>query len=254
MPDNFSTPATTASTPQAEMDALLAMVGSLSQMSLDLTRVCVEVQNVVPGIALSKQALQLTSLCLDVKDQIRHTFTVVAEAAVAAATAPVPPPAPLVEWVRGIALTPNQLEAAHPQGICDDLAWQVVCVGREPGMFVSADEASANISGVPNGYRKKKDTRLEALAFYRARYADNKIEKLREAPVAADSDPAATDSDSAPAATVASALAAADDSAPATTDSVVQIDSDSDADPADEELGWVAGDVSLVKIKSAIAE
>ncbi|KAJ7111663.1 hypothetical protein C8R43DRAFT_1139060 [Mycena crocata] len=39
MADNVPTPTNNASTSQAEMDALLAMVGNLSQMSLNLTRV-----------------------------------------------------------------------------------------------------------------------------------------------------------------------------------------------------------------------
>ncbi|KAJ7170311.1 hypothetical protein C8R43DRAFT_944830 [Mycena crocata] len=259
MADNASTPATNASTSQQEVDALLAMVSSLLKMSLDLTRVCVEVQGnrrlvysstpmltlrlaVVPGVALSKQALQLTGLCLDIKDQIRHTFAVV-EAAVAAATPTVPPPAPL---------TPNQLEASHPQGICDDLAWQVVCIGREPGMFISAHSLIKSFLAtrpVPTYLVSPMDiARRRTLAFYRARYADHKVHKFREVPI--DAAQPATDSDSEPAAT--DSAPALDHSAPAITDSDSVVNIDSDA--TDEELGgWVAGDVSLVKVKSVAA-
>ncbi|KAJ7157916.1 hypothetical protein C8R43DRAFT_948756 [Mycena crocata] len=218
MAEISSTSATNASASQAEMDALLAMVGNLSQMSLNLTRVCIEVQNVVPGIALSRQALEITSVCLDIKDQIRHAFAVVAEAAAAAAA----PPAPLVDWVRRQALTPDQLERSHPQGICDDSAYQVVTIGREPGIYISSDDASTNISGVPKGFRKKKDSRIEALAFYRAQFDAGKVEKWRDIPIV--SAPTNSSAPPAPAHPVAN-------SAPAVA--VVTIDSDSDDADAD---------------------
>ncbi|KAJ7122606.1 hypothetical protein C8R43DRAFT_959313 [Mycena crocata] len=227
MTDNVPSPANNASTPQQEMDALLELVGTLSSMSLNLTRLCIEVQNVVPGIALSRQALEMTGACLDIKDQIRHAFAVVAEAAVAAAA----PPAPLVEWIRRQALTPDQLERSHPAGLCDDSAYQVVTIGREPGIFISSDDASNNISGVPKGFRKKKDSRIEALAFYRAQFEAGKVEKWRDVPVV----PAATTSTPAPA---HPAPAAVNAPPPAP---VVNIDSDSDADPADAPpVGYVA--------------
>ncbi|KAJ7108373.1 hypothetical protein C8R43DRAFT_962919 [Mycena crocata] len=248
MPENTSTPATTTSTPQQEVDALLAMVANLSHMSLDLARICIDVQNVVPGIALSRQALEMTGACLDVKvantkpDQIHHAFAVVAEAAAAAAA----PPVPSVEWVRRQALTPEQLETSHPQGYCDDSAYQVVTIGREPGIFISSHEASTNISGVPKGFRKKKDSRIEALAFYRAQFEAGKVEKWRDVPIvstAANTTPAPVGPD--PAVT-------AETSPPDTTDSgsVVNIDSESEADAADQLLGYVAGDKSLVRFKT----
>ncbi|KAJ7137347.1 hypothetical protein C8R43DRAFT_955556 [Mycena crocata] len=188
MSNNVLTSATNASSPQQELDALLAMVSNLAQMSLDMTRLCIDVQSVVPGIALSKRALEMTSVCLDIKgeshyiDQIRHSFALVAEAAVAAAA----PPAPLFDWVRAEALTPDQLEASYAKGVCDNVAWQVVCIGREPGI----DDAKANVEGVPSGFRKKKDSRLEALAFYRSRYEDGKVQKWRAVPIAPASAPA----------------------------------------------------------------
>ncbi|KAJ7177505.1 hypothetical protein C8R43DRAFT_1118495 [Mycena crocata] len=217
MSDNAPS-ATTASTSQGEMDALLAMVANLSHLSLDLTRLCIDVQNVVPGIALSRKALEMTGACLDVKDQIRHAFAVVVEAAAAASA----PPAPLVEWVRRQALTPDQLETSHPAGYCDDSAYQVVTIGHEPGIFISSEDASVNISGVPKGYRKKKDSRVEALAFYRAQFEAGKVEKWIDTPIVpAAANPAPAPSGPAPA--VAHSVP------------VVIIDSDSDADfdPAD---------------------
>ncbi|KAJ7158025.1 hypothetical protein C8R43DRAFT_1119265 [Mycena crocata] len=237
MTDTVPTPANNASTPQAEMDALLAMVGNLSQMSLNLTRLCIEVQNVVPGIALSRQSLEMTSACLDVKDQIRHAFAVVAEAAAAAAA----PPPPSVNWVRRQALTPDQLETSHPHGLSDDSAYQVVTIGREPGIFISSDYASTNISGVPKGFRKKKDSRVEALAFYRSQFEAGKVEKWVDVPIVPSADSVAVD-----------------DSVPAVTagESVVIIDSDSESDRVDSHpIGHVVGDKNLVRFKTkAIAE
>jgi hypothetical protein len=43
-----------------------------------------------------------------------------------------------IEWVQGVPLTPDQLDASFPAGVGDDLAWQVVCIGREPGLYLSA--------------------------------------------------------------------------------------------------------------------
>ncbi|KAJ7156820.1 hypothetical protein C8R43DRAFT_1125401 [Mycena crocata] len=222
MTDQVLPPATNASTPQQELDALLAMVSNLAQLSLDMTRLCIDVQNVVPGIALSRRALEMTSACLDVKDQIRHSFAVVAEAAVAVAAAT--PPAPLFEWVRAVALTPDQLEASYGKGVCDNVAWQVVCIGREPGMYIDPDDAKANVEGVPNGFRKKKDTRLEALAFYRARYDDGKVEKWRAVPIAPK--PAVPD-------------VAPDDSSAALAATPAEADDDDDEAT---NLGWVQGE------------
>ncbi|KAJ7148075.1 hypothetical protein C8R43DRAFT_1129228 [Mycena crocata] len=234
MADNPLNPVNNASTPQAEMDALLAMVSNMSQMSLNLTRLCIDVQNVVPGIALSRQSLEITSACLDVKDQIRHAFAVVAEAAAAAAA----PPPPSVEWVRRQALSPDQLEASHPHGYYDDSAYQVVTIGREPGIFISSDDASANISGVPKGFRKKKDSRVEALAFYRAQFEAGKVEKWRDVSVV----PAAANVPVVPA---------------ATANAPVEIDSDSEAevDPADANpVRSFVGDKNLVSFKTAQVE
>ncbi|KAJ6608379.1 hypothetical protein B0H10DRAFT_2439074 [Mycena sp. CBHHK59/15] len=177
---NSSLPANNVSTPQEEMDALLAMADQLSAMSLEMTGY------VVPGIALSKQSLDMTHLCLDVKDQLRRSFIQMAQA-VAAAAPPTPAQVPVlafiapgVEWIQGIPLTPDQLEASNPPGICDDSAWQVVCIGREPGMYISFEEANSHLTGVPNQFRQKKSSRIEALAFYRARYLAGKVEKWNE--------------------------------------------------------------------------
>ncbi|KAJ7169286.1 hypothetical protein C8R43DRAFT_1121167 [Mycena crocata] len=184
MADNTSAPPTNANVnaaPGKGVDNLHTLISDLSHLSLDMARMCVEVQSVLPGVALSKQSLKMASLCLDLQDELRRSFNAAVQTAIAAAA----PPPPLFHWVKGgEPLTPDQLDASYPQGVCDDSPWHVVIVGREPGMFISSDEAGINVSGVPSGFRKKKDSHLEALAFYRARYKDGKVEKWRTVPVA----------------------------------------------------------------------
>ncbi|KAJ7076279.1 hypothetical protein B0H15DRAFT_955802 [Mycena belliarum] len=160
-----TTLASNASTPQEEMDALVAKVAALTLMSLDMARLCVDVQ---------------TSLCIDVKTQIAPAFTAAANRAIASlVNAPVPAPVPVPDhlWVKGIALTPDQLEASFGPGVGDEQTWHVVCIGREPGLYASPTEANLQIEGVPNQFREKKKSRVEALAFYRHWYESARVEK-----------------------------------------------------------------------------
>ncbi|KAJ7649205.1 hypothetical protein B0H17DRAFT_1215419 [Mycena rosella] len=144
---------------------------------------------VVPGVALSKKALEMTTLCLDVKSLIPPAFiaaahqasafvTAVQQTAVAIAAAPVHD----LLWVQGVPLTPDQLEAQFPPGLGDDLSWQVVCMGREPGLYASVDDANDQVNRVPNQSREKKKSRAEALTFYCIRYGKGKVEKWNEVP------------------------------------------------------------------------
>ncbi|KAJ7144747.1 hypothetical protein C8R43DRAFT_1130464 [Mycena crocata] len=166
------------------------------------------------------QALEMTSVCLDVKA--------------------------LVEWVRRQALTPDQLKTSHPQSVCDDSAYQVVTIGREPGIFISSDYASTNISGIPKGFRKKKDSRVEALAFDRAQFEGGKVGKWIDVPIL----PGAANSTLAAPAAPAIATSAVNDSSP-DVPVVVTIKSDSDSDAADSHpIGYVVGDKSLVRFKT----
>ncbi|KAJ7150174.1 hypothetical protein C8R43DRAFT_951717, partial [Mycena crocata] len=126
-------------------------------------------------------------------------------------------------------LPPTSSRGSHPAGLCDDSAYQVVTIGREPGIFISSDDASINISGVPKGFRKKKDSRIEALAFYRAQFEAGKVEKWRDVPVVLGT----VNSMPAPPHPAPAAVDTPATDAPA---SVVNIDSDSDAEPADAPL------------------
>ncbi|KAJ7120585.1 hypothetical protein C8R43DRAFT_959823 [Mycena crocata] len=246
MSNNVLTPATNASNPQQELDALLALVSNLTQLSLDMTRLCIDVQSVVPGIALSKRALEMTSACLDVKGEphmLSHLLSNGTQTKFAtplllwpkllSQQLPLPLVSSLFDWVQAQALTPDQLEASYAKGVCDNVAWQVVCIGREPGMYIDPDDAKANVEGVPSGFRKKKDSRLEALAFYRARYEDGKVQKWRAVPIRPASVPAP-------------------DNAPATLDPASEAHAAALAQSSDDEpelLGWVSGDKNSVRIK-----
>ncbi|KAJ7114168.1 hypothetical protein C8R43DRAFT_1138452 [Mycena crocata] len=242
MSDKVLTPATNASNPQQELDALLALVSNLTQMSLDMTRLCIEVQNVVPGIALSKRALEMTStksatlLLLWPRLPSPQLPLPLVSCSLQMLVSNLTPAldAALFDWVQAQALTPDQLEASYAKGVCDNVAWQVVCIGREPGMYIDPDDAKANVEGVPSGFRKKKDSRLEALAFYRARYEDGKVQKWRALPIAPASVPAPTDDIPAALDPTSKAHAAA-------------LGQSSDDEP--ELLGWVSGDKNSVRVK-----
>ncbi|KAJ7629825.1 hypothetical protein B0H17DRAFT_1218082 [Mycena rosella] len=170
-----------ASNPQAEMDALTAKVAQLTTMCLDMTKLCIDVQgefhqlipcsylhmfySVVPGVALSKQALEMTALCLDVKGLVPPAFIAAAQHA-------------------AVIIAAASLEAKFgPGGLGDDLPWQVVALVVSPvSMPACDDDANDQLNGVPNQFRAKKQTRVEALAFYRHRYEAGKVQKWNEVP------------------------------------------------------------------------
>ncbi|KAJ7486285.1 hypothetical protein B0H11DRAFT_2225318 [Mycena galericulata] len=171
MTDHSVAPAATnASNPQEELDALVQRIVELSQMSLDMTPV-------VPGIALSRQAFDMARACLDLRTIVPEVFARVAGVP-ADETAPA-----AIDWVEEEAPTPDQMEQYFPPGLGDDLAWHVVCVGRETGLFQSAEEADKQIRGVPNQFRQKKDSRVEALAFYRLRYETGRVHQMVAIPI-----------------------------------------------------------------------
>ncbi|KAJ7916075.1 hypothetical protein B0H13DRAFT_2451280 [Mycena leptocephala] len=96
----------------------------------------------------------------------------------AAHVAALSPRAP--EFEVGVAITPEALERRFPPGVGDLATWYVVAVGREPGLFISSDEAEDQVKGVPNFCREKKKSRREALDFYRHKYEHREVMKLTE--------------------------------------------------------------------------
>ncbi|KAJ6467493.1 hypothetical protein C8R47DRAFT_1078616 [Mycena vitilis] len=170
MTDTFAATAPSASTPQQELEALVARVAALSQMSLAMAKHCLDVQTKLPVV-----------------------FNAAVEAGVGALT-PSPP-----AWVLLTARTPDELDAAHPSAPgLNEMSYHVVR-RREPGLYNSVEESDYQVLGVPGGKRRKITTRLAALAYYRERYASNEVQKWgvidsSEAPA---SSPAAAPSSSA---------------------------------------------------------
>ncbi|KAJ7067682.1 hypothetical protein B0H15DRAFT_806673 [Mycena belliarum] len=138
-------PATTTATP--EMAALVAQISTLSKLALDMTKHCITLNESIPAVVAAQV------------DAILN-----------------PPSSP--KFAEARALTPDELATRFPPGQGETQTYYVVCVGRQPGLYTSADDATAQISGVPNYIREKKKGRLEALNFYRTLYNRREVHKL----------------------------------------------------------------------------
>ncbi|KAJ7637794.1 hypothetical protein B0H17DRAFT_1197422 [Mycena rosella] len=155
---------TSASTSSSqEMNALITLVARLSAVSLEATRLAVEVQAKLPAVIASEAAAAVAV------EAAATTAKATAEA-VAAANAGTASddddPDPV--WVRRTPITPAALAARHPDGTGE--VWYVVTIGREPGLYRTPDEANAQCDGVPFQQKEKRKTRREALAWYASRY------------------------------------------------------------------------------------
>ncbi|KAJ7195412.1 hypothetical protein B0H12DRAFT_1245565 [Mycena haematopus] len=128
--------------------------------------------------SLSKMTVDMTRLCID----INADLPVVLKAQVAADVALATPAAP--RFYHSAALAPDELDKLFPPGYGDNLAWHVVCVGRRPGLYASSADADDQVRGIPNQSRKKKDSRQEALFYYRTQYTLGECERVSEAPPA----------------------------------------------------------------------
>ncbi|KAF8140685.1 hypothetical protein K438DRAFT_1995753 [Mycena galopus ATCC 62051] len=138
------TAATNAST-ATELEALVALVARLSTLSMEGVRLAAEVQAKLPAVVAA---------------EVVHARASATAAATAAAASPL--------WVRGVPLTPTELEQRHPEGSGE--TWYVVICGREPGLYRTSAEADAACNGVPHQVKAKKTSRREALAWYRQEY------------------------------------------------------------------------------------
>ncbi|KAJ7774397.1 hypothetical protein B0H14DRAFT_2965332 [Mycena olivaceomarginata] len=166
---NPTSQAPTAATPQQDLAALVSQVAALSILAVNITQRCVDTEEK----AMSKLALDMTRHCIDLTDKIPR----VVRAQVEAAIAEVSPP---TAFVQGVAPTPAQLEAQFPLGRSDNQAWYVVCIGRQPGLYATPDEADAQVLGVPNQSRRKVVGRVPALAYYRQMYDLQRVMRLTE--------------------------------------------------------------------------
>ncbi|KAJ6548274.1 hypothetical protein B0H10DRAFT_2101155 [Mycena sp. CBHHK59/15] len=143
---------TNAATPEQELAALVSQVAALSKIALDMTRHCLDINEKLPRV---------------VRAQV--------DAAIAEHT-------PATAFYEETAPTPDQLEAQFPPGRGDSQAWYVVCTGRQPGLYASADEADEQVSGVPHQHRRKLTGRGPALAYYRQLYELGQVMRLTEIP------------------------------------------------------------------------
>ncbi|KAJ7021986.1 hypothetical protein C8F04DRAFT_1194943 [Mycena alexandri] len=170
MTDTSAT-AINARTPEEELQALVALLAGLSQMSLAMAKHCLDLQTRLPGVI---------------------------NAAIAAQVAPI---SPILAWVPMVPRTPDELEAAHPcppEGSIER-AYHVVTTGREPGLYDNVEQSDYQVLGVPNGKRRKVTGLAAALAYYRAKYAAQEVAKWGPQP-SGDAAPPPPTAETAPAA------------------------------------------------------
>ncbi|KAJ6616738.1 hypothetical protein B0H10DRAFT_2219228 [Mycena sp. CBHHK59/15] len=159
MTDN-SLSATNTPSSQQELDVFVAKVAVLTQMSLDMTQLCVDVQTCIPRVLAAQAAAAFDAATAD------------AAAAVADTDDPV--------FVAGIPRTPDQVAAANPPGDTDDLDWHVVWVGCEPGIYLKVSNSDYQVH-VPHGLCRRVNTRMAALQFYRTKCQVQEVHKWTEA-------------------------------------------------------------------------
>ncbi|KAJ7217441.1 hypothetical protein C8J57DRAFT_1537707 [Mycena rebaudengoi] len=178
MAQNTDPESNTSSANSQELQVLLSRVATLVQMSLDMAKVAVDVQHRLPIVLAHHVDEALAGIPQLVAEQV--AVEVAAKTAVAVAAVAGDNPSPVAEFVRGIAITPSALELLHPAGNGDDLAWHVVLVGREPGIYQSVATSDELTNGVPKYMRRRKSSHLEALSYYRINYEAQKVEKWVE--------------------------------------------------------------------------
>ncbi|KAJ7258026.1 hypothetical protein C8J57DRAFT_1234642 [Mycena rebaudengoi] len=164
------------STSQEELDALTSKVSSLLNLSIEVVRFATDVQH--------KFVLSSCCRCTDSNSfsdrlplLIAHQAQEISQQVAEQLAAALPPPgSPLYTYTEGIPLMPAQLEATFANAN-EDQNWHVVTVGGDPGLYSSVTESDNRVLGYPNGDRRRKSRRTEALAYYRRQYDANKVVK-----------------------------------------------------------------------------
>ncbi|KAJ7442102.1 hypothetical protein B0H11DRAFT_2251729 [Mycena galericulata] len=173
---NTSPDATNTPTPEEELAALVAQVGALSKLALDMTRSCIDISDSIPRIVRAQVIPPIAKILPP--GPLFDSIPRIVRAQVDAAIAKILPPGPL--FFRSVAPTPAQIEARFPPGTGDNQPWYVVCIGRSPGLYATSQEADDQVNGVPNQSRKKKDSRQEALLYYRSQYEIGEVMQVSE--------------------------------------------------------------------------
>ncbi|KAJ7262379.1 hypothetical protein C8J57DRAFT_1719329 [Mycena rebaudengoi] len=134
-----------------ELEELTSKVSSLLNLSIEVIKLATEVQHRLPLI-MARQAREMS-------EQI---------AAQVAAALP-PPGSSLYSYTKGVAITPDALEAAHANST-EHIKYHVVTIGGDPGIYTSITESDHRVLGYPSCDRRRKDTRTKALTYYRVQY------------------------------------------------------------------------------------
>ncbi|KAJ7231810.1 hypothetical protein C8J57DRAFT_1250939 [Mycena rebaudengoi] len=205
-----------SNTPSAssELHVLISRVGSLIQMSLDLAKIGVDVQQRIPIVLARHVDDAIEGIPSLVAAQVEAQVAAHIAASATAATEPGENREHdvLPDFVPGVPITPDALDLLHPAGDSDGCWWHVLLVAREPGIYLNVNTSNELVEGVPKCERRKKSSRLEALAYYRVNYYAGKVKKWVDITLATPEEVAGA---------AAAATAAAAGSAAATTSAVV---------------------------------
>ncbi|KAF8187857.1 hypothetical protein K438DRAFT_1972561 [Mycena galopus ATCC 62051] len=134
-----SAPVPNAATPDLELAALLTQVTALSKLAVDVTHWSLDLNDK----ALSKLALDMTRHCIDINDKLPRIVRAQVAAALSELRA-------ALGFYQGIAPTPSQLDALFPPGRGDNQTWYVICIGCQPGLYATPEEADDQVLGVPD--------------------------------------------------------------------------------------------------------
>ncbi|KAJ6603064.1 hypothetical protein B0H10DRAFT_1957970 [Mycena sp. CBHHK59/15] len=152
MTDNSLSVTNTPSS-QQELDVFVAKVAVLTQMSLDMTQLCVDVQTRIPRVLAAQAAAAFDAATAD------------AAAAVADTDDPV--------FVAGVPRTPDQVAAANPP------VTRMILTGMLSGSAASQLQFQLP-SSCTHGLRRRVNTRMAALQFYRTKYQAQEVHKWME--------------------------------------------------------------------------
>ncbi|KAK7028435.1 hypothetical protein R3P38DRAFT_3519159 [Favolaschia claudopus] len=159
-----------AMTPQQEMASLISQVAALSMAALDLTSHTIDGDNKV----LSKLALRVARTCVEINEKFPRIIHDIVDSAVAGALRDSDPLFVITE-----APSPADVEGKLADGN-ENAPYYVVCVGREPGLYLDSAIADDQVRGVPDQARRKITGRTAALNHYRDMYNQGKAKRVNE--------------------------------------------------------------------------
>ncbi|KAJ7728066.1 hypothetical protein B0H16DRAFT_1470655 [Mycena metata] len=163
---------------EKEMEVLISRLTALSKLGLEMTRHCIDVTEAIPRVIRAQVDAQVDAILEGATNASGEDLSLLQFFSLKSST--VEPAGPT--WYSTPAPTPAQMEARYPPGVNDDIPHYVVCIGRVPGLYTSSQDAEDQVCGVPDMSRRKKDTRAEALRWYREQHALGKTMRVSEVP------------------------------------------------------------------------